>query len=194
MKTKLLKMADGVREVSQNEAFESVKNMLMNIAGKFYQYEFDDAFQIASMAFVRAWDNYNDINTKFSTYVYRSANINLIRQVQLDSGVTRKFKGAMISFDKVADQEDCKTPGKESLINMIDANVMNIDAIIDCIELKKMINALTKKEKDVLIRLCILNESGEEVAKRYGVTRSAINQIKHRIIKRMERALYGKVS
>ena len=178
MATKLLKMSDGVKELNQEEAFISVIGLLKKISSKFPTIEFDDAFQIASIGFLEAWERYSNLDIKFSTYVALVSKQHLFREIKAMN--TMKRSAIVTSLDSEMSDSKVDNTYKDHIEDIsVDYDFTN------SVVIKQMLDSLEGKEKEIFVEYFIKGYSLEEIAKKRGTYRQLIHCIKNKIVKKL---------
>lgn len=186
---RLLKMEDGIRTVTIEEAFESVKGSLIELSNKFYQIEFDDAFQIASIGFIKAWDSYKDTKIKFITYVYNCSKNELIQHLIVNNYDKRKINQFTVSLNTPVGVN--KGQSRETtLIDLIKYD-FNFDMLCLELDFEESIKHMKERHKDILIKKIFIGSSSSEIAKDYGVSRQAIDSMEKSAHKILRKIMFG---
>lgn len=178
-------MLDGDKE-SRNKLIEHNLRLVAHIVKKYEckEYLTDDLISIGTIGLIKGIDSYkNSKNTKITTYaarciqneilMYFRSNKKTINDVSLSDTIGYDKEGNEINLIDVI-------PGKEEdLINIITTN--------DNIRfLKKYINILTPREKEILIKRYGLNNNKEltqkQIAKSIHISRSYVSRIEKRAI------------
>ena len=186
----LNQMAQGDKE-AREKLIEHNLRLVAHIVKK-YQNQTDDKedlISIGTIGLIKAIDSFSpDKGTKLATYAARCIDNEILMLFRS----TKKMRNDVSLYDPIGFDKE----GNEiRLIDVVRDEEKDLnDVIIQELAIEKIeknLNALTERERDIIIRLFGLGnheeETQQEIAKSYGISRSYVSRIEKRALMKLYR-------
>ena len=174
-----------IREAKKgnNEAIETLIERYLNTVRKINHKwgNTDDGFQEGILGIYQAIKTYDEnYNTKFMTHLYFYVEAKIRKYIDKERYRVPQY---VIESIKKGEQERVYFSGIEDL-EIGDENI-KIDNLENKVLVENLLNCCTKKERQILDLLFFKGYSGEEIAKKLGMSRQWVHSIKHRAFEKI---------
>lgn len=141
----------------------------------------DDGFQEGVLGIYQAIKTYDEnYNTKFMTHLYFYVEAKIRKYIDKERYRVPQY---VIESIKKGEQERVYFSGIEDL-EIGDENI-KIDNLENKVLVENLLNCCTKKERQILDLLFFKGYSGEEIAKKLGMSRQWVHSMKHRAFEKI---------
>ena len=141
----------------------------------------DDGFQEGVLGVYQAIKTYDEnYNTKFMTHLYFYVEAKIRKYIDKERYRVPQY---VIESIKKGEQEKVYFSGIEDL-EIGDENI-KIDNLENKVLVENLLSCCTKKERQILDLLFFKGYSGEEIAKKFGMSRQWVHSIKHRAFEKI---------
>lgn len=141
----------------------------------------DDGFQEGILGIYQAIKTYDEnYNTKFMTHLYFYVEAKIRKYIDKERYRVPQY---VIESIKKGEQERVYFSGIEDL-EIGDENI-KIDNLENKVLVENLLNCCTKKERQILELLFFKGYSGEEIAKKLGMSRQWVHSMKHRAFEKI---------
>nr|DAS01704.1 MAG TPA: DNA directed RNA polymerase subunit [Caudoviricetes sp.] len=141
----------------------------------------DDGFQEGVLGVYQAIKTYDEnYNTKFMTHLYFYVEAKIRKYIDKERYRVPQY---VIESIKKGEQERVYFSGIEDL-EIGDENI-KIDNLENKVLVENLLNCCTKKERQILDLLFFKGYSGEEIAKKFGMSRQWVHSMKHRAFEKI---------
>lgn len=187
MDRKLIKLKDGIKNMSIEEVYEQFKNYIYKTCQSWCgQYELDDLHQIAFIGLKKAYDTYDIKNgTLFLTY----AAFIIGNEIRMFHRKNKKYRSDISIDSSVSDSND--TLKLEDMIpddkNYEDEAITNIEKE----ELKIAISNLRPIDKKVVNSIAFDNATQEKLAESLGLSQSYVSRIYKNALVKLRKSIEG---
>lgn len=142
----------------------------------------DDGFQEGVLGVYQAIKTYNEsYNTKFMTHLYFYVEAKIRKYIDRERYRVPQY---VIENIKKGEQERVYFSGIEDL-EIGDENI-KIDNLENKVLVENLLSCCTKKERQILDLLFFKGYSGEEIAKKFGMSRQWVHSMKHRAFEKIK--------
>ena len=174
-----------IREAKKgnNEAIETLIERYLNTVRRINHKwgNTDDGFQEGILGIYQAIKTYDEsYNTKFMTHLYFHIEAKIRRYIDKERYRVPQY---VIESIKKGEQERLYFSGIEDL-EIGDENI-KIDNLENKVLVENLLNCCTKKERQILDLLFFKGYSGEEIAKKLGMSRQWVHSMKHRAFEKI---------
>ena len=174
-----------IREAKKgnNEAIETLIERYLNTVRKINHKwgNTDDGFQEGILGIYQAIKTYDEnYNTKFMTHLYFYVEAKIRKYIDKERYRVPQY---VIESIKKGEQERVYFSGIEDL-EIGDENI-KIDNLENKVLVENLLNCCTKKERQILDLLFFKGYSGEEIAKKLGMSRQWVHSMKHRAFEKI---------
>lgn len=188
-------MEQGDKE-ARNKLIEHNLRLVAHIVKK-YETKYkdtDDLISIGTIGLIKGVDSFkSDKNIKITTYVARCVE----NEILMFFRSSKKHNNDVSLNDYIGLDKD---GNKISLLDVLPDNVKETDEIIsnnmDIEDLKKHLDTLNKREKEIIIKRYGLNnnkpETQKEIAQELKISRSYVSRIEKRALTKLLRKFYKK--
>ena len=166
-----------------NEATETLIEKYLNAVRKINNKwgGTDDGFQEGVLGVYQAIKTYDEsYNTKFMTHLYFYVEAKIRKYIDKERYRVPQY---IIESIKKGKQERVYFSGIENL-EIEDENI-KMDNLENKVLIENLLNCCTKKERQVLDLLFFKGYSGEEIAKKLGMSRQWVHSMKHRAFEKI---------
>lgn len=170
-------------KVGDNEATETLIEKYLNAVRKInYKWgNTDDGFQEGILGIYQAIKTYDEsYNTKFMTHLYFYVEAKIRKYIDKERYRVPQY---IIESIKKGEQERLYFSGIENL-EIEDENI-KMNNLENKVLVEKLLKYCTKQERTVIKYLFFEDYSGEEVAKKLGMSRQWVHSIKHRAFEKI---------
>ncbi len=186
----LNKMAEGDKD-AREKLIEHNLRLVAHIVKKYQNQNDDkeDLISIGTIGLIKAIDSFSpDKGTKLATYAARCIDNEILMLFRS----TKKMRNDVSLYDPIGYDKE----GNEiCLIDVVKDEEKDLnDVIIQQLAIEKIeknLSALTQRERDIIIRRFGLNnheeETQQEIAKSYGISRSYVSRIEKRALMKLYR-------
>ena len=141
----------------------------------------DDGFQEGVLGVYQAIKTYDEsYNTKFMTHLYFYVEAKIRKYIDKERYRVPQY---VIESIKKGEQERVYFSGIEDL-EIGDENI-KIDNLENKVLIENLLSCCTKKERQILDLLFFKGYSGEEIAKKLGMSRQWVHSMKHRAFEKI---------
>jgi RNA polymerase sporulation-specific sigma factor len=141
----------------------------------------DDGFQEGILGIYQAIKTFDEsYNTKFMTHLYFYVEAKIRKYIDKERYRVPQY---VIESIKKGEQERVYFSGIEDL-EIGDENI-KIDNLENKVLVENLLNCCTKKERQILDLLFFKGYSGEEIAKKLGMSRQWVHSMKHRAFEKI---------
>ena len=141
----------------------------------------DDGFQEGILGIYQAIKTYDEnYNTKFMTHLYFYVEAKIRKYIDKERYRVPQY---VIESIKKGEQERVYFSGIEDL-EIGDENI-KIDNLENKVLIENLLSCCTKKERQILDLLFFKGYSGEEIAKKLGMSRQWVHSMKHRAFEKI---------
>jgi putative ATPase subunit of terminase (gpP-like) len=174
-----------IREAKKgnNEAIETLIERYLNTVRKINHKwgNTDDGFQEGILGIYQAIKTYDEnYNTKFMTHMYFYVEAKIRKYIDKERYRVPQY---VIESIKKGEQERVYFSEIEDL-EIGDENI-KIDNLENKVLVENLLNCCTKKERQILDLLFFKGYSGEEIAKKLGMSRQWVHSMKHRAFEKI---------
>lgn len=174
-----------IREAKKgnNEATEKLIERYLNTVRKINHKwgNSDDGFQEGIFGIYQAIKTYDEsYNTKFMTHLYFYVEAKIRKYIDKERYRVPQY---VIESIKKGEQERVYFSGIEDL-EIGDENI-KIDNLENKVLIENLLSYCTKKERQILDLLFFKGYSGEEIAKKLGMSRQWVHSMKHRAFEKI---------
>ena len=174
-----------IREAKKgnNEAIETLIERYLNTVRKINHKwgNTDDGFQEGVLGVYQAIKTYDEsYNTKFMTHLYFYVEAKIRKYIDKERYRVPQY---VIESIKKGEQERVYFSGIEDL-EIGDENI-KIDNLENKVLIENLLSCCTKKERQILDLLFFKGYSGEEIAKKLGMSRQWVHSMKHRAFEKI---------
>ena len=170
-------------KAGDNEATETLIEKYLNAVRKINNKwgGTDDGFQEGILGVYQAIKNFDEsYNTKFMTHLYFYVEAKIRKYIDKER---YRVPQHVIENIKKGEQERVYFSGIEDL-EIGDENI-KIDNLENKVLIENLLSCCTKKERQILDLLFFKGYSGEEIAKKLGMSRQWVHSMKHRAFEKI---------
>ena len=170
-------------KAGDNEATETLIEKYLNAVRKINNKwgGTDDGFQEGILGVYQAIKNFDEsYNTKFMTHLYFYVEAKIRKYIDKER---YRVPQHVIENIKKSEQERVYFSGIEDL-EIGDENI-KIDNLENKVLIENLLSCCTKKERQILDLLFFKGYSGEEIAKKLGMSRQWVHSMKHRAFEKI---------
>lgn len=163
----------------EEKILKQYTDLMFKLTNKYFryynnQYSFDDLFQEAQLATLKAIRTYDESkNVKLITHIYNQINFRFSHYSRSNTGIIKipaKVVSQKLNAPKMVDSEFLYDNAESSeLISY----VISDDNLI----IQEYMNILNERQKDIIHKIFILGYTYDDLAKEYKVSRQAISQV-----------------
>jgi len=162
------------------EALEMYTPLLKKICGKYSireSLEYDDIFQESQLAFITAFNKYDNLKISFGYYIgicIKNALNNYVTTPKMHLNCYTHM-----SLDYNNDSSNNENDAY-NFINIEDSSCRDIENITTQLYVKELLNTLNGIERCVLEELYLYDKTQNEIAAKLGITQAQVSRIKNR--------------
>lgn len=172
-------MQEQLNHKKEEKILKQYSDLMYKLTNKYFryynnQYAFDDLFQEAQLATLKAIRTYDESkNVKLITHIYNQINFRFSHYSRSNTGII-KIPAKVISQKLTAP----KMVDSEFLYDNAESDVMaSYEISDDNLIIQEYMNILNERQKDIIHKIFILGYTYDDLAKEYKITRQAISQV-----------------
>jgi RNA polymerase sigma factor (sigma-70 family) len=170
-------MQEQLNRRKEEKLLKQYTDLMYKLTNKYFgyygkQYTFEDLFQEAQLATLKAIRTYDESkNVKLITHIYNQINFRFSHYSRANTGII-KVPAKYISDESVRPKiVDCDFMFDNAESDFGSYKISDNNLMID-----EYLNVLSDKQKDIVSKIHLYGYTCEEVAKMYGVSRQFITQ------------------